>query len=132
MTAESCDCLADDVLVAKPAIQKARRVFELADESHFMANIRRCEACGQHFLTLFCERVDWADGDDPQTRVAAPVSAHEVALLRSGTVANGTMDEKAILNIVVTERRVLYHDMPKGPPERLEWRRGRLFIPAHD
>ncbi len=129
MTTNPCLCLADDPLAASQFIRKARQVAELADESHFMVNLRRCDGCGQHFLTMFCERVDWADGDDPQTRVMVPVSEDEAARLQN---ANIRANESAILNIVETERRFLFHDMPKGPPERLEWRRGKLFIPAHD
>jgi hypothetical protein len=129
MTTGTCDCLADDPAIALAAIRKAKNVVALADESHFIAHVRCCGACGQHFLTLFCERVDWADGDDPQTRVMAPVSEDETRALQAANVA---ANENAILQIVVTERRFLYYDMPKGPPERLEWRRGRVFIPGHD
>jgi len=101
----------------------------LVDESHFGASILRCVRCGQHFLSLFCERVDWADSDDPQTTVAVPVSADEVRRLRT---ANVVADENAILEIVANERRFLYHDMPKGAAETLAWKTRLLFIPGHD
>ena len=129
MTADPCPCLADDPLAARDAIRKAGHIAELVDESHFMANIRRCARCGQHFLTLFCERVDWVDGDDPQTRVAVPVSEDEARQLQAGNIA---ADENVILKIVTAERRFLHHDMPKGAPETLAWKTRKLFIPAHD
>lgn len=125
----SCPCQSEDGLAAKQVIRKSACIAELADESHFMASIRRCEHCGQHFLTLFCERVDWADGDDPQTWVAAPISADEARQLRGADIA---VDENTILRIVIAERRFLYNDMPKGTPETLAWLTRELFIPAHD
>jgi hypothetical protein len=121
-----CLCQADDGLAAKQAIRQSAHIAGLADESHFMASIRRCGHCGQHFLTLFC---DWTDGDDPQTWVAAPVSADEVRQLQGADIA---VDENALLRIVGGERRILYHDMPKGAPETLAWVMRPLFIPAHD
>lgn len=101
----------------------------LVEESHFGVSILRCVRCGQHFLSLFCERVDWADSDDPQTTVAVPVSEDEVQRLRTANVA---ANENVILEIVANERRFLYHDMPKGEPETLAWKTRTLFIPGHD
>lgn len=124
-----CPCQADDALAAKQTIRKSARIAELADESHFMASIRRCVRCGQHFVTFFCERVDWTDGDDPQTWLAVPVSADEARQLQKADIA---ADESAVLRIVTGERRFLFHDMPKGPPETLAWMTRTLLIPAHD
>ena len=129
MTSDRCICLGDDCLAAKEAIREAKRTVELVDESHFMVSIEQCIRCGQHFLTLFCERVDWADSDDPQTAVAIPVSEDEVQRLKTVNVA---ADENAILEIVANERRFLYHDMPKGAAETLAWKTRTLFIPGHD
>ncbi|MBI3916137.1 MAG: hypothetical protein HY322_03925 [Betaproteobacteria bacterium] len=129
MTSDRCICLGDDCLAAREAIRKAEHIVGLVDESHFIVSILRCVGCGQHFLSLFCERVDWADGDDPQTRVVVPVSADEVQRLKTANVA---ADENAILEIVANERRFLYHDMPKGAAETLAWKTRTLFIPGHD
>jgi len=129
MTSDPCICLGDDCLAARDAIRKAEHVVMLADESHFGVSILRCVRCGQHFLSLFCERVDWADSDDPQTRVVVPVSEDEATRLQ---VANVAADENAILEIVANERRFLYQDRPKGTAETLAWKTRRLFIPGHD
>ena len=102
---------------------------QLVDESHFGVSIRQCVRCGQHFLTLFCERVDWADGDDPQTWAAVPVAEGEAAKLQAADVA---ADEHVILGIITSDRRFLVHDMPKGRPDRLVWQTGRPYVPAHD
>ena len=129
MSSDPCICLGDDCLAAREAIRKAEHIVMLVDESHFGVPILRCVRCGQHFLSLFCERVDWADSDDPQTRVVVPVSEDEARRLQ---VANVAADENAIREIVANERRFLYHDMPKGAPETLAWKTRLLFIPGHD
>ena len=129
MTSDACICLGDDCHSAREAIRKAEHIVMLVDESHFGVSILRCGRCGQYFLRLFCERVDWADGDDPQTTVAVPISGDEVQRLKTANVA---ADENTILEIVSNERRFLYHDMPKGAPEMLAWKRRPLFIPGHD
>lgn len=129
MTSDQCICLGDDCLAAREAIRKAQHIAGLVDESHFIVSIRRCVRCGQHFLTMFCERIDWADGNDPQTRVAVHVSEDEVRRLPT---ANVGADDNAILGIVSNDRRYLYHDMPKGEPDTLAWKTGPLFVPGHD
>ena len=129
MTSSPCVCRGSDPLAAKQAIRKAPRVAALVDESHFMASIERCDSCGQHFLTLFCERVDWVDSDDPQTWLAFPVNADEVVRLQAANVA---ANENILTAIVASPQRFLYHDMPKGAPDVLEWRDGLLLVPAHD
>ena len=129
MTSDPCICLGDDCLAARDAIRKAQQIVMLVDESHFGVSILRCPRCGQQFLSLFCERVDWADGDDPQTRVVVPVSEDEATRLQ---VANVAADENAIPEIVANERRFLYHDMPQGAAETLAWKTRLLFIPGHD
>ena len=129
MTFGPCICVGDDIVAASEAIRKAEHIVMLVDESHFGVSILRCIRCGQHFLSLFCERVDWADSNDPQTRVVVAVSEDEVQRLQTANIA---ADEYAILDIVANERRFLYHDMPKGAPETLVWKTRPLFIPGHD
>jgi hypothetical protein len=132
MTSSICRCQAADTRAAREAIRKAERVVELLDESHFMASIERCIHCGQHFLTLFCERVDWADSDDPQTWLAICVNDDEAKRLQTADIAGNENVILAMLDPALRERRFLYHDMPKGAAEKLEWRTGPVFIPAHD
>jgi hypothetical protein len=129
MTSDPCLCLGDDCLAAREAIRKAEHIAMLVDESHFGVSILRCVRCGQHFLSLFCERVDWADSDDPQTTVAVPISEDEVQRLKTANVA---ANENVILEILANDRRFLYHDMPKGAAETLAWKSRTLFIPGHD
>lgn len=123
-----CRCNDPDPAKAMAAVRACPCVVTLRDESHFIVTLRRCEACGGHFLTLFCERVDWADGDDPQTRMVVPLAGEEAERLR----ALSPFDESHALRRLAGPRRFLYHDMPKGAGETLEWRTGPLFVPAHD
>ena len=127
--AASCPCLADDPALAKAAIRKAVTTDTLVDESHFRVTIRRCSLCGQHFLHIFCERVDWADGDDPQAWITAPITDTEAQTLRATDVA---ADEDNALRALSGVRRFLHRDAPKGAPETLVWLHDTLFIPAHD
>ena len=129
MTSDRCICPGDDSLAAGEAIRQVEHIAGLVDESHFIVSIPRCVRCGQHFLSMLCERVDWADSDDPQTRVMVPVSVDEVQRLQTANIA---ADENTILEIVANERRFLYHDMPKGAADTLAWTTRRLFIPGHD
>jgi len=129
MTSDPCICVGDDSVAAREAIRKAEHIVGLVDESHFIVSILRCVRCGQHFLSLFCERVDWAGSDDPQSRVVVPVTADEVQRLQTANIA---ADENVILEIVTNDRRFLYHDMPKGAAETLAWKTRTLFISGHD
>ena len=129
LTFDRCICIGDDGLAAREAIRKAQHIAELVGESHFGVSILRCVRCGQHFLSMFCERVDWADGDDPQTRVVVPIGEDEARGLQTANIA---ADENIILEIVANERRFLCHDMPKGAAETLAWKTRPLFIPGHD
>lgn len=129
MTRGQCACLGADGPDARDAIRQGPRIAELADASHFGAAISRCSRCSQHFLTLFCETVDWADGDDPQTWLAVPVTAEEAERLRAANVAG---NESAVLSVLLGERRYLVNDMPKGAPATLAWITGPLYVPPHD
>ncbi|MGH7132509.1 MAG: hypothetical protein ACREJO_11240 [Phycisphaerales bacterium] len=127
--AASCPCVSDDPAVAKEALRKAAATDTLVDESHFRVTIRRCPLCGQHFLHIFCERVDWADGDDPQAWITAPITEGETHTLRATNIA---ADEDYLLRALPGTRRFLHRDAPKGSPETLVWLHDTLFIPAHD
>jgi len=129
MATDRCICQAEDCAVATDALRKASQVHPLVDTSHFIASIVQCPRCSQCFLKLFCERVDWADGDDPQCRIFVPITEDEANQLHASPI---TSDENVIMSIVTGKRRILIRDMPKGAPESLEWKISRVYIPAHD
>ncbi len=126
---QPCPCRSEDPAVARATLRRAHHTDTLVDESHFGVSISHCAACGQQFLCLFCEQVDWVDSDDPQAWVLAPITDAEAAALRALPDPN---NETQILNIVATPRRFLRDLAPKGAPRTLEWVTRIPYIPPHD
>lgn len=90
----------------------------LLDESHFIVNILGCPACGQRFLSVFTEEVDWVDGDDSQYWTLLPINLAEAVDLarRGGEQAAGAVHSLA------QGRRCLQRSHPKGEEARTFWR----------
>ena len=100
----------------------------LIDESHFDVALRRCPACGQQFVCIFTEFVDWADGDDPQYGDRLPLTAQEADAL----AAQGPAVDLKQIEEFGRDRRRLKMDHPKGKPRRLGWATGGLSVyPGH-
>src|SRR5512143_3770111 len=53
----------------------------LIDESHYSVTIAACARCGQRFVLVFTESIDWAGGNDPQSWAVLPVTEAEAAEL---------------------------------------------------
>ncbi len=110
---------------AKPDLAwEARRalmpVHELVDESHVHITLRACAECSQHFLSVFVESVDWADGDDPQYWSTMPVRMEESIQLVVLPVAKLL----TMLGELGADRPALHRDAPKGAPVTVSWRNG--------
>ena len=106
---------------AMPELRIARR---LIDESHFMVKLRTCERCGQGFVSVFTETIDWQDGEDPQLWSLMPVTPDEsVGLQDAGRAL------VAVLHEVAPGRRSLCRDFPKGGPPRSFWSQGIVIGP---
>jgi hypothetical protein len=99
---------------------------ELVDESHFHVRLLGCSRCGQRFVSVFTEMIDWADGDDPQYWTMMPVTAEEKLALER---ANPFME--SILNQLAPGRRSLLRSAPKGAPVTVCWGQG-VFVGPHD
>jgi len=99
---------------------------ELVDESHFAVAIRACAACGQRFVIVFAECIDWADGEDPQDWTVLPVTAAEATALAEA----GAAIEPA-LTALAPGRRSLCRDFPKGGRPRAHWGSG-IRVGPHD
>jgi len=127
--AGGCPCTGENAEAARRAIRTGERASTLVDESHFMVSVRRCRACGQTFLQAFCERVDWADGDDPQAWVYIPIDDDEREALRK---FDARVSEDELRRVVSRPRRFLHEDSPKGAPRTLAWVAGIPAFPAHD
>src|SRR5690554_2246946 len=64
-----CACVSDDAGKAYAALPRGEVLARLAHDDHFRVALRRCNACGQRFLSVFTELIDWNDGDDSQATV---------------------------------------------------------------
>lgn len=100
---------------------------ELVGESHLVVALRRC-VCGQRFLTIFAERVDWATGEDPQERLVVPISAAEGDAL----VADGEALDLDAIAALGADRDHLWVDWPSGGVPKPQWLRAPITIPPHD
>jgi hypothetical protein len=97
---------------------------DLIDESHFHAMILTCGGCGQRFLSVFTETIDWVDGEDPQYWTLLPITEGEAAdLLRTPS--------EAMLHAIGPDRRSLLRDFPKGADPRVYWSTG-MRVGPHD
>ena len=98
----------------------------LVDESHYKISLRQCPACGQRFVYVFTETVDWIDGEDPQYRTVMPLTEQEAAELE-----DCTQHLEGMLQSLAPERRSLKIDFPKGDDMTKYWGRG-IRIGSHD
>lgn len=101
-------------------------VAELIDESHFHVMALVCRACGQRFVSVFTEQIDWADGDDPQYWQLLPITKEE-----SDRLCEGGEPGRAALEALGGARRCLMVDYPKGGPQKFYWSTG-LSVGYHD
>lgn len=103
------------------------RVRSLAAESHYGVQITAC-TCGQHFVMVFTERIDWQGGEDPQDWLVMPIDEAETSRLSAC--------EEAELPGVVAElggaRRFLVRSFPSHGSLRAWWREGGFAIGPHD
>lgn len=106
------------------AREALRREAEPADEPHFHVMLLACGACGQRFVSVMIETVDWANGDDAQHWSLLPLTASEAAELRAGVPA-------AALEALGPDRRSLRRDHPSGGAARVFWANGVAAGP-HD
>ena len=123
-----CDlCWPADARAAWGARDGLSRLRELIDESHFIVAILACPRCGQQYVSIFTEMIDWEDGNDPQYWTVLPITwAEAESLMRQGASLN-----EMSLNALGRERRSLRRDHPKAGPPRVFWGSGILVGP-HD
>lgn len=96
------------------------RAAELIDESHLGVSLLACAGCGQQFVSVFVEEVDWVDADDPQYWTLMPITQEEAAeILRLPHALIG-----ATLEGLGAARRSLRVAHPKGEPRRIFWGTG--------
>lgn len=75
-------CYGDDPLTAWEYYDEGLEVRrELVGEPHFIVQLRECAECGQQFVWVFSEAVDWEGGEDAQHRSVVPISEDEARSL---------------------------------------------------
>lgn len=117
-------CWPADADAAWEARQSLGREAELVDEPHFHMMLLVCGACGQRFLSVLIETVDWVNGDDPQHWSLLPLTAHAATELRGGLSGPG-------LAALGRDRRSLRRDHPAAGAARAFWSTGVATGP-HD
>ncbi len=115
-------CGGDDAAIAWTASQ-AERIASYVQESHFGVHVSRCR-CGQHFVTVFTERIDWQGGEDDQTWLVLPVSAEELPRIEA--------EPHRSLPVLGADRRFLVRSFPTGGSVSCWWRQGGFAIGPHD
>jgi hypothetical protein len=125
--ASPCSCLSDDPDVAAKVKHKDHRF--LIDTSHFSVGVYRCASCGQHFVSVFMELVDWEGGDDSMANVYVPLTAEEANGLPEFSTAG---DAKIALRAMDLTRRKLWWVKPRGKTESRYWEEGELYFKPHD
>jgi hypothetical protein len=100
---------------------------ELIDESHYHVMILACPQCGQRFLSVFTEMIDWSDGDDAQYWSVVPITKREAAKL----TRRGSALTEIEINAVGSKRRSLVRNYPTGEGPCEFWGTG-IIVNPHD
>lgn len=125
---DGCDyCWPSDADAAWDARRKLQRGPELADEAHFHVMVLICPRCGQRFVSVFTETIDWAKGNDPQYWSVIPVLEAEARGLEG--LDEWTLQSK--LDRLAPARRALRRDLPQSGAGRTYWAQGMVAGP-HD
>lgn len=120
-------CWPPDADAAVEALLRLDDEARVVDDSHFIVRVMACAACGQRFVSVMTEMIDWDDGDDPQHRIAIPVTPREAAAV----VAGGERGIEASIAAIDRSRPSLVQSWPKGKPKETRWSRG-IWIGPHD
>ena len=100
-------------------------VESVVQESHFALQVLRCHSCGQLFVKVFTEFIDWDGGDDAQYWTVMPITSDEATRL----IAEGEGVDVQWVGSLGRGRRSLISDYPTGAPSRYGWRSGP--VPIH-
>ena len=121
------NCWPSDAELAWDKNKQLPNSIDLIDESHLHVLIRNCQKCQQHFLAVFTEMVDWADGEDPQHWLIVPLKEEEAESL----LPKGQPLTEVKLQAFTLQRRCLHRDYPKGAEPSIYWG-DHFYIGPHD
>jgi len=120
-------CWPNHAEAAWEARRTLKQTIELIDESHFHVKITHCQTCPQHFLSVFTEFLDWADGEDPQYWSVVPLTEDE----KNSLVALAPSIKESDISNIVKSRRCLQRDYPKEAEPKIYWK-DSFYIGGHD
>ena len=122
-----CDrCIPDDAETAWRTRGDLTATATVCREPHFAVALVACSACGQSFASVFSERIDWRDGNDPQSTLLIPVSAVEARAVESA----GDDVERVLHRLGA--RRHLDAYFGAGPKHDVTWSEATpRFMPHH-
>ncbi|MFO0595906.1 MAG: hypothetical protein U0228_11390 [Myxococcaceae bacterium] len=123
----SCHLCANENAETAWGAARATRVAALVEESHCSLQITAC-SCGQRFINVFTERIDWNGGEDDQTWLTLAIAADEAARLE-GT-AEGELHR--VVNALGVGRRFLVRSFPTGGVLSVWWQASGFSIGPHD
>lgn len=126
---ETCLCQHEHAGTAWFNLLKAPHEEVLMDNPHSLIRLLQCK-CGRWHLVLMGETIDWIDGDDGSSRVAAVISTVEADHLRALRKLR-ELDDPDIDGMNM-ERRLLVMDHPTGGHLREYWTTGLVTMPSHD
>jgi hypothetical protein len=106
--------------------QQLRLDRTLIDDAHYRVLVLACEACGQRYLHVFSEIIDWISSEDPQERTRLPITVEEMEALCA--LPNPSPHD---LQSIGSRRKSLRYSWPKGSAAVRFWSRGLVVYP-HD
>jgi len=105
-----------------------RTLAEPVEESHLSITARACASCGQRFVWVFSEMIDWVDGNDPQRCTLVPIAQTEADEL----IAEGEQVREPSVERLTDGRPVLVMDFPKSGAKTFAYVGGARIIGPHD
>jgi hypothetical protein len=124
-----CDaCWPDDPASAKEAQQDHEWLARPCDESHFSVTILACKRCGQRFVRIFYELIDWQGGDDSQAWFTLPITRAEADQL----IAQGEAVDLRCIVSLGRGRTHLSAVHPRGSTMGVTYAQGKVPILPHD
>lgn len=125
MTEFGCPfCYGEEAGTASINHRAAKATHVIIDDSHFIVTLPKCPECGQRFLRIFTEFVDWQGGDDAQYIDVLPITEEEAERI----VQDGEEVSLQYLGSLGANRRRLQMDWPSGGQRRLHWVTGTFHV----
>lgn len=95
-----------------------------------MVSVTICIDCGQRFVRVFSEQIDWHGGDDPQHTEIVPARPDELTALTPGASERTVVE--LLQRLCADGRPRLVRDWPSSGSIHTAWTTGHLWLPRHD